>query len=119
MGYSVTSSRPTNKFDVMASTATWMDDTTALAACDDGFIRYLNFETKCIVNRIEYSYYAKNILVDLPRGDIVVGLKNGRCDLLESKGPDRGKERFGKVVSVNEEDHVTALGYVIPLKTTN
>ena len=97
----------------MASTATWMDDTTALAACDDGYIKYLNFESKCITNEVGYSFLAKNILVDVGRGDIVVGLKDGRCELFESNGPDRGKARRGNI-SVNEEDHVTALGYVFP-----
>jgi hypothetical protein len=97
----------------MASTATWMDDMTALAACDDGYIRYLNFETKCITNKVGLSFLAKNILVDMGRGDIVVGLKDGRCELFESDGPDKGKARRGNI-SVNEEDHVTALGYVFP-----
>jgi hypothetical protein len=97
----------------MASTATWMDDTTALAACDDGYIRYLNFETKCITSEVGCSFLAKNIVVDVARGDIVVGLKDGRCEVFESDGPDRGKPRRGNI-SVNEEDHITALGYVFP-----
>jgi len=113
MGYSVTSSRPTNKFDVMAVTATWKDDTTALAACDDGYIKYLNFETKCITMKIRFSSPPKNIFVDMGKGDIIVGLKDGRCDLFESEGHDRGNQRLGIVVSVNEKDHVIALGYVL------
>jgi hypothetical protein len=110
MGYSVTSSRPSNMFDVMALTATWMDNTTALAACDDGNIRFLNFETKSIVMKIGYSQPAKNIWTG--GGDFIVGLKNGRCDVFLSKGSDDLEERRGNVVSVNEEEHVIVLGYV-------
>jgi len=115
MGYSVTSSRPTNRFiDIGALTATWMDNTTALVACEDGFVRFLNFETKDVVMKVGYSHPAKNIWTG--GGDFIVGLKNGRCDVFLSKGSGGSDERRGNVVSINEDQHVIALGYVFPLK---
>jgi WD40 repeat protein len=76
--YSITSKRPSHTFEIKATTAVWWGN-KVLVACEDLSIKILDFEAKTILHEFQTSAPATSLWMG--EGQLIVGLKTGRCEV--------------------------------------